>query len=291
MSNKFLLGSDPELVIIDAQGNLKSAIELIDGVKDKPIKIPNGAVIHDNVNVEFGIDPAANADEWVGRTGSVMKHIAAMLPKGYSMLAIASSEFPDVELSHPEARAFGCSPDFDAYDQDVNVVPEGAAKSNLRSCGGHIHIGRDGIEDIDAVCATTKAMDVFLGLTSLLLDKDPTSPRRRSLYGKAGCHRPKPYGLEYRALGNFWVSHPTLTRLMWHLVNDGLDAHFNGLLSKVQWNLVRRTINESNIQSAEKAVNGLVKPLLSGDTRAMLEVAIKMPRMDLYESWGINARN
>lgn len=294
---KFKLGSDPELVIIDARGQLKSAIPLISrpdgsGVKDKPIRLVDGTVIRDNVNVEFGIDPADDADQWVDRTKSVLKQITTILPAGYKMLAIASSDFPDAELALPEAREFGCSPDFDAYVMDVNVVPPDAAKSSLRSCGGHIHIGLAGLgDDIDQVCEVTKAMDFFLGLPSLLLDKDPTSARRRSLYGKAGCHRPKPYGVEYRALGNFWVSHPNLTRLMWHLVNDGLEAHSKGLLAKVQWNLVRKTINESNIGMAKKAVDGLVKPLLNLETRAMLDSAIEMPRQDVYDSWGIHARN
>ncbi len=47
-----------------------------------------------------------------------------------------------------------------------------------------------------------KAMDIFLGVPSIFLDGDK---ERRKLYGGAGAHRVKPYGVEYRTLSNFWL--------------------------------------------------------------------------------------
>jgi hypothetical protein len=50
-------------------------------------------------------------------------------------------------------------------------------------------------------------MDVYLALPSLFIDTDTF---RRTLYGKAGAHRLKQYGInavgaEYRTLGPWWV--------------------------------------------------------------------------------------
>lgn len=283
-----LLGSDPELMLVNSAGELVSAIPIIPGNKDNPTRVPSGAIQHDNVNLEFGIDPATNVDEWVERHGTVMKFCVDFLkPRGLKMVVRASDIFPAKELDCKEAREFGCNPDFDPYEMDINIVPKDAADGDLRSCGGHVHIGSDAINgDIEKQAHAAKVMDIFLGIPSILLDKDPTSPRRRNLYGKAGAHRPKSYGIEYRALGNFWVGHPKLTRLVYLLVRDGLEAHANKLLDNIQWHLVRRTINDARVDLAEKATKGLIVPLLSKDSRDLLAECLSMERPDFYEAWG-----
>ena len=45
--------------------------------------------------------------------------------------------------------------------------------------------------DVDTSLALVKYMDVFLGVPSVIKDKDT---KRRSLYGKAGCFRLTDYG-------------------------------------------------------------------------------------------------
>jgi phiEco32-like amidoligase-type 2 protein len=285
----FLLGSDPELMLVDkASGELRSAIPFIDGKKDKPMMIPNGQVIHDNVNLEFGIEPAATEDEWVDRTGSVIRHISGLLPDSLEMRVLASANFPESELQHPEAKEFACDPDFDPYDFVINFIEDGAAEGTLRSCGGHVHIGDSFIADsIDRQSEAAKVMDVFLGIPSLLLDKDPSSHRRRELYGKAGAHRPKDYGVEYRAIGNFWISSPDMTRLVYRLVRDGLAAWKAGHLDGIKWEMVQATINDNNTSKAEGALKGFISPLLEQDTRDLLATCLEMGQTNLYEAWGI----
>ncbi len=46
-----------------------------------------------------------------------------------------------------------------------------------------------------------KALDYLVTLP-MLKDDDP---RRRELYGQAGCFRNKPYGIEYRTPSNKWI--------------------------------------------------------------------------------------
>lgn len=55
---------------------------------------------------------------------------------------------------------------------------------------GHIHIGYNNPE-IEKSVDIIKAMDLFLGIPSILMDKDTL---RRSRYGKAGAFRFKSYG-------------------------------------------------------------------------------------------------
>ena len=53
-----------------------------------------------------------------------------------------------------------------------------------------IHVGYEN-PDVDTSLALVKYMDVFLGIPSVVKDKDK---KRRSLYGKAGCFRLTDYG-------------------------------------------------------------------------------------------------
>lgn len=281
----FTLGSDPELMLRNKQGELKSAIGIIDGTKQKPLFLNEGMAQYDNVNAEFGIDPASSEDEWVDRHGRVMCQLNSLVGD-LQLSCTASADFPKTELECDEAKRFACDPDFDPYEVSINVIPDGAADGTLRSCGGHIHLGNPEIGDSFSLqLEIVKTLDIFLGLPSLLLDKDPSSKRRRKLYGKAGAHRPKPYGVEYRALGNFWVSHPSLTRLMWKLVRDGMAAHQNGHVKSINKNTVRKVINVGRLDRAEVALQDFIIPLLSNDSRQLLATCLKMPHSNLYESW------
>jgi hypothetical protein len=286
--NDFLLGSDPEVMLFDVRTKrLLSAIPRIPGTKHEPKHIQDGAIQHDNVNLEFGIAPAKSEDEWVHRHGSVMRQCAELLRgMGAKMLVQASADFPVEELDCEEARMFGCDPDFDPYLMEANSVPPDAAASNLRTCGGHVHIGSDFVsKDIDQQADTAKVMDIFLGIPSLLLDKDPTSARRRELYGKAGAHRPKSYGVEYRAIGNYWVSHPDHTRLVYRLVRDGLAAMKAGHVSGIDQKVIRNCINKSQMAQAESILSSFVLPLLAKDTRKLFSSCLEMPQVDVYEGW------
>ncbi len=283
----FTLGSDPELMLRDRQGNLKSAIGVIDGTKKKPLFLEEGMAQYDNVNAEFGIDPASTEDEWVGKHGRVMRQLDTLIGD-LRLSCTASADFPEAELDCEEARRFACDPDFDPYEVTINVMPADASAGTLRSCGGHIHLGNSEIGgNFMMQLEIVKTLDVFLGIPSLLLDKDPTSQRRRKLYGKAGAHRPKSYGVEYRALGNFWLSHPDLTRLMWRFVRDAMEAHQNGHVEGINKNTVRKVINAGRLDKAEIAMRDFIIPLLRDDSRKLLIACLELPHSNLYESWNL----
>lgn len=263
----FTIGCDPEVMLVKAKGGgLVSAIPFYLGTKEKPEKINGGIVSHDNVNVEFGTDPAKTHDEWLNNLQAVIRKVVEMAPVDHTIVVAASANFPDEALSAPEARMFGCDPDFDAYELSPNPAPDTKDIPNLRSCGGHIHVGSKFLtDDVWNVVNFTKALDVFLGIPSVLLDKDPSSQARRNLYGKAGCHRPKPYGVEYRTLSNFWVSRKRLASLMYNLVSDAYDACVAKHLVGIDENAIQDIINSGDKARAAKTLNGIVKALVRPD--------------------------
>lgn len=195
----FKIGSDPELFLVDAQGKFISAVGLIGGTKYEPLPISmvGHAIQEDNVSVEFNIPPADDCKEFIANIDFVLSHLQHKVNAiGLKFSQKAAVSFDEDQLQTLEAQTFGCEPDYNAWTLQPNPKPT-TDDPNLRSCGGHIHVGTD----LDRV-QVVRAMDMFLGVPSVLLDEDNV---RRKLYGKAGAHRPKEYGVEYRTLSNFWI--------------------------------------------------------------------------------------
>ncbi len=77
-----------------------------------------------------------------------------------------------------------------------------------------------------------KMLDLYLGLPSVLFDRDDTSILRRTLYGKAGEFRPTEYGIEYRVLGPYVANSPRLIRLAFDLVEHTMHLIGEGEAEK-----------------------------------------------------------
>ena len=139
---KFSIGADPELFLTQA-GSYKSAVGLIGGSKwsPKPIDKLGNAILEDKVAVEFNIEPATSFDAFRASITKVLDHLREKLP-GYEFSQESAVSFPKEELNTPQAQEFGCEPDFDAWRECENQKPQ-APDPNLRSCGGHIHIGSE----------------------------------------------------------------------------------------------------------------------------------------------------
>tara|TARA_R110002020_G_scaffold140447_2_gene311937 strand:- start:5004 stop:5816 length:813 start_codon:yes stop_codon:yes gene_type:complete len=199
---KVKLGTDPELFIAN-DTEVISAEGLIGGTKKSPkfITDEGHAVQEDNVMVEFNIPPCSSADEFTKEINVVLTYLEATLGLQNLRLHYSASEVLDPKyLQTKQAQEFGCEPDFNAYLRCANTPPE--ANSTLRTAGGHIHVGYPNTGDVGQVEDIVRAMDLFLGLPSIIMDEDN---RRKTMYGKAGAFRFKDYGLEYRTLSNFWI--------------------------------------------------------------------------------------
>ena len=299
-------GSDPEFMLKN-HGKIKSAIGIIQGDPENRVTLQGHQFYADNVMAECAIKPARSKKKAIENFRECLQ-IYAKMAHPYRLEPKASHVYPDSELRHPMSRTVGCDPDYCAYEMKMKPAPKEAIQhSRFRSCGGHIHIGHPIL--INGDCESVLAvymLDLILGVSSLWLDKDESSAARRGLYGQAGRHRPKDYGIEYRSLGNFWLKSPQLVALVFDLskfviemlVNKEAfsfwsfdeEAYFE---SKKAWtcNLydvkkLRTGIDTGNkklVESHYKIVQSLLPPKLASD----LESAVEAPEQDFYEAWGI----
>lgn len=220
-----LVGADPEVFVKDKQGRFRSAHGLVPGTKEKPYPVKDGAVQVDGMALEFNVNPAGTRDEFIHNIGSVLGQLAGMVPK-FSLEIVPTAWFNGnhMRVQPKEALELGCEPDFNAYTEAENPRPDN--NTTMRTAAGHVHIGfTEGADVKDpehmTKCVTlVKHLDVFLGLPSLCWDKDR---QRRKMYGKAGCFRPKPYGVEYRTLSNAWLKSPELVGYIFDRVQQCVE--------------------------------------------------------------------
>ena len=174
---RFTIGCDPEFFLREREsGKLISAIPHVAGTKDEPQLLPKGGNIQrDNVAVEVATDPADSLETFVSNIGATLSEAVKILPTGCEIIAIPSANFDKDQLEHPEAQAFGCDPDYDAWEVRENDKPC-AVDNTFRSCGAHIHVGTDGTDenafllDFDGKLYTVKVMDCVHGIISTMLD-------------------------------------------------------------------------------------------------------------------------
>lgn len=198
-------GTDAEFMLMQ-DGIYHSAIGIVQGSKENRIAIKGHEFFFDNVLAECAIKPGKNKKQVLKNVTDCLKIYSEMVSP-FKLVAQAAQNYPRSELKHPEAKRVGCDPDMCVYEMEMQPPPvEEIRDGELRTCGGHIHLGSkmllsDGPEPIRVI----QMADLFLGIPSLWLDTDITSAVRRSLFGQAGRYRVKDYGIEYRSLGNFWL--------------------------------------------------------------------------------------
>lgn len=253
---KILVGADPELFMKNTNsGEFVSAHEQdgprIPGTKLEPFKVPYGAIQVDGTALEFNIDPAATVDQFVHNLKSVRKTLEEMVP-GYNVVAEPVAIFDQDYFTWQVpsiAQELGCMPDFNGWTHKTNPRPETQGKP-IRTASGHIHIGWGNDFDVEDkehfihCCRVSRQLDYYLGIHSLLWDKDPT---RRELYGKAGAFRPKPYGMEYRVLSNRWLDSEPLMRWVYNTVQMAMVDAEAGDWAEDHYGDVARVIIDENL--------------------------------------------
>lgn len=239
------LGTDPEVFLQDKQGNPVSSIGYINADKWNPHQIPDmpsGYTLQeDNVSLEYGIPPASTAQEFIGSINAVMERSLAYLPE-LSFSKLSCIVFPEDQMKHPMAHIFGCEPDYDAWSLKSNRKPQ-PPHPFMRSAGGHVHVETK----LDPV-RVIRLLDLYLGVPSVLMDNGED---RKKLYGKAGAHRVKSYGVEYRTLSNFWIFNDRLIQWVWDNVERALASDVN--VDELQ-DLILEAINNNNKEVAEQLV-------------------------------------
>lgn len=214
---KLTIGADPEVVLYDKNAKAYvSAHDLVPGTKDKPHKLKNGACQADGTALEFNIDPASSANEFADNLASVMAQCKDLLPKHIGIQFTPSVVFAAEYFSKlpDKVKELGCDPDYNGYKGGINPMPR-RDKSNATLCtyGGHIHLGwgkgyqRSDVAHMYDCRMLAQRLDTYFRPYKRHWDNDKN---RGALYGANAPFRPKPYGVEYRALSNAWLNNPKL---------------------------------------------------------------------------------
>lgn len=204
------IGADPE-VFVRLGDSFISGHTFPCGSKEFPRKLDSGSVQVDGLALEFNVVPSETRGDFVNNTIKIwrdLNNLVKSINPEVSLEAIPTVHFGTeyIKSLPKEVSRLGCNPDWNAYSLEENPLPD--AEQPFRTGAGHVHIGFTSGADPQSVshlrvCAElTKELDYFLGLPSLGWDPDV---ERRSLYGKPGAFRPKPYGMEYRVLSNAWL--------------------------------------------------------------------------------------
>jgi hypothetical protein len=218
--------------------------------------VERGAVQVDGLALEFNIDPAETEEDFIGNTQHVMRQLMAMIPNHQLSLS-STADFSREYLNTlpQETLQLGCSTDYSAWSGEANVPPN--AQVDFRTAAGHVHVGWTAGMDICApshfssCCHIVKQLDFFLGLPSLLYDADV---RRRSLYGAAGCFRPKPFGVEYRVLSNQWLFKRERMSWVYRATQDAMLRLREGDYLPDQFGDIQSIINTSRVSGARNII-------------------------------------
>lgn len=249
----YTLGADPEFFIELPNGQMKAITGLIGGSKHNPLSIDDHGdfkIQEDNVAAEYNIPPSYTKEQFIQHILWPQQYIAHLLGTDRFVISKkASASFPKKELKDPRTQEFGCDPDFDIWKQNINEKPQCKDKT-FRTCGGHIHIGLDD-KSPENITRIIRNMDHYLGVWSVIVDQDK---KRRQLYGKAGCFRPQPHGVEYRTLSNFWIFSPETISEVWDRTQAACNAEIEH-----DAKLIQDIINNGNIDAAKQYLqaNGL----------------------------------
>lgn len=304
---KFNLGCDPELFLRNKETKaLMSAVPIIPEGKGEG-RVLDGTgqncVIHDNVLIEFNTIPKVGAKDFTANVAVTMKNIQDIVSKsGLELHLQASAEFPEDQLC-AESLIFGCDPDFGCYPPGMNYMPAEAAEKPFRSAGGHLHVGKHedspelnemlDLEDGSGKFRVVKAMDVFIGVISTFIERDDTAAARRELYGKAGAHRPKTYGVEYRACSPWWLASPKHTELVYALTNAALvvaleEEDLEDIIDDIGGeDELQAIINDTNKEAALAVYQRDLLPLLSDETNALIQELAAQEEVSFLAAWGL----
>jgi len=259
MIKNYLLGTDPEVFLKNVITNtIITAEGIIKGSKNNPKKLDReGCAIQlDNVCFEFNVPPTSNPQNMYDNINYVLNTVTGTLPEGIEITIIPSATLEDEQLKSEHAQTMGCDPSFDAWRQTINVRPDLSQNPNLRCAGGHIHIGYEN-PDVNTSEQIIKALDLFLGVPSILMDTDV---ERKKLYGKAGEFRFTDYGCEYRVLSNFWISSREKINFIFNQVQKAVNFVNAGNVIETESELGLEIVTAINTQNTELAIK-IIKSL------------------------------
>lgn len=255
----FSIGADPE-IFVKKNGKAISVHETgLPGTKKEPFKTEYGAVQQDGLAAEFNINPTS-LNDFEGFNQNIIRTIADLREKtggcGLAIQPVMDFDPAYLKSLPDEVLELGCDPDYNAYTLAPNPRPDGEV--SFRTAAGHIHVGWGADIPVDnpehmEICANfVKMLDATVGMYMTFIDRDP---RRRTLYGKAGAMRMKPYGVEYRTPSNLWIKNRDRRLLMHTLVKTAVNectvGHSAAFVARLTEEEIITVINEGDYERGQ----------------------------------------
>ena len=318
---EFTIGTDPEFML-RKNGNIFSSIGIVDGTKQKKKKSGDYEFYCDNVLVEVALPPSKTRQNFIDNIKNCLIALSKEVAP-YEPFIQSSHVYDKSQLNCREALEISCTPEICAYEmQGVAGDSTLFERVDLRSAGGHIHLGSEVILRTEKDFPvnkfhTIRLLDLFLGIPSILIDKDPTSNARREIYGKAGRFRDTPYGVEYRSMSNFWLGSPVFTGLIYDICEFTLNFIDQGLHNEL-WEIdvdrfsedsdewlnpdfhpsqchicknynvseLRNVIDNSDFKGAKEYLSGFIKDYMPSDLyESVLNSINYTPNKQLSSEW------
>lgn len=233
------------------------------------------AFVQDGVQVELNPNPhgcrANLGNELQAAFKALKAHLETVDGVTVSFTSVVRIDPKELESLSEKSKVFGCLPSTNFYDSEASVKVD-AAKYLKRSAGGHIHLGL-GAKLLAEVHKDPKKsrlaplMDVLVGNTCVLIDRDPKAIERRKNYGRAGEYRLPKHGFEYRTLSNFWLRSYQLmsfvmglsrlaTSVLGTTIGVSQGAYGGETMDKHEkWDAESALLDGLNLQQVAKAIN------------------------------------
>jgi len=273
------IGGDPEFFITDKEGKVTNADMFLPGkrnpipVSDYRGKKESSRVFFDGIQGEMAPKEQQCREYFAHNIQRCFRAVYNRIPEDHSISLAPSARVTKRVLNRadPEARMFGCEPDFNAYTGNTNTPEMDASNHPFRYAGGHMHLGASSkyiqkdspeyqlINEPESHLRAIKLLDLMVTIPTILLDKGPGSQRRRSKYGKAGCFRPTPYGVEYRTPSCWWLGSPMAVSLIYGL-------------ARVTWSVLVKNLNEQYTEASgfdEETIRGAID---ESDTKTIRKI-------------------
>lgn len=286
LRNGFTIGADPELFVKKHRVYV-AATGLVEGDKQKPFAVDNGAVQVDGLALEFNIAPSSNFNDFNNNIVSVVGQLKNLVKQKDSSLSFSKEPWVDFPMDYydslsDEQKTLGCDPDFNAYTGEENPSPmDNVALRNRRGAAGHIHIGWgqgipvDHPDHIEICRSFVRKLDRVLGLVMIAMEPDAV---RKSVYGMAGAFRPKSYGVEYRVPSNVWVFNKTYRAIVFAAVKLAIEDEACGKsrLTEIKEDHLREMINTNDYEGAAFYLSSLLPKLYSTVSAWDISKALKV---------------
>lgn len=303
------LGCDPEF-FFSTKGEIIGAEKVI---PKEGIKNIRGKIIIDGVQAE--INPAAstcraylgrNISECFNELYQKIKNKKGLETNFAQTISVTKKEMDSLS---PESKRFGCMPSLNIHNKKAKVGIKDPSKYMFRSAGGHIHVGiTGGLNETDGRSLTTLAetkifkehperiinmMDIIVGNTCVLIDRDEGNKERRKTYGRAGEYRKPEHGIEYRTLSNFWLKNYALMSLVMNLSRLAVSIVLRStkennyekeIISKINKKEITKAINENDYTLARKNFDN-IKQILIEITKGYHDSPFTEEYLPLFENF------